>query len=79
MNRFTPMLKSLHSKMVGAIVIDSKSQEICQVTGPLGTDPRFPDKWLVANNQAQCYIMFTAKQVHDIKADRIFLRIQKED
>lgn len=79
MNRFTPILKELQAKMVGAIVIDSKGGEVAQVTGPLGTDPRFPDKWLVSNNQAQCYVIFTAKQVHEIKADRIFLRMHKED
>ena len=74
MNQFTPKLKQLHSTICGAIVLDIEGNETCQVTGPLGTDPRYPDKWLIANNQVQCYIMFHAQDVREIKADRIIIR-----
>ena len=52
--------------------IDGKPQ--AQVTGPLGTDPRFPKKWLVST--VTNYVIFENDEVRDIKNDVITVRIK---
>jgi hypothetical protein len=74
MNEHTSKLKQLLGSIAGGIVINVEGEETCQVTGPLGTDPRYPDKWLIANNQANCYIIFKAEDVREIKKDKIYVR-----
>lgn len=65
---------SANQRMVGAIIIDSDESERCQVTGYVGTNPNYPDKWVVSVlNQ---YIIFSLDEVYDIKEDKIFLRLK---
>ena len=60
--------------MVAAIILNEDGTPRSQTTGALGVDPKYPDKWVVSIiNQ---YIVFSSDEVHEIKQDRIHLRLK---
>lgn len=73
MNIKTELTKRLNTTVgVELLGIDGKPR--CQVTGPLGTDPRYPNKWLVST--VINYVIFEDSEVRDIKNDKITIRLK---